>query len=291
MWLTSRQSVDKQFKSESFETDEDVLLVADGYKGFIMFTNIYGEHPKMHTLATRTVTDPSDYTFKLLNAIVQIPNGDIYITETSQHFQRRRIFYAAMDGKPTGRLLRYQPTQGVVEVVANNLFIPNGVALSHDKKSLLIVCGVRILRFDLDTQQMDPTPFVDVMPGTGDNIKTMNMSLYGKKVKCYYAALGGTYKEQFSLLKFVSDKPWFRSVLLALVPYRKIIDLIPKWTALAVYDENGKLIETLTDDGTTMLDENGKKIPLVAPWISEFEYLCGRLHVPLKLVQSIFSTN
>ena len=147
--------------------------------------------------------------------------GDIYITETSQHFQRRRIFYAAMDGKPTGRLLRYQPTHGVVEVVANNLFIPNGVALSHDKKSLLIVCGVRILRFDLDTQQMDPTPFVDVMPGTGDNIKTMNMSLYGKKVKCYYAALGGTYKEPFSLLKFVSDKPWFRSVLLALVPYRK----------------------------------------------------------------------
>ena len=35
----------------------------------------------------------------------------------------------------------------------------------------------------------------------------------------------------------------------------------------------GKLIETLTDDGTTMLDENGKKIPLVAPWISEFEYV------------------
>ena len=52
-----------------------------------------------------------------------------------------------------------------------------------------------------------------------------------------------------------------------------------------MYDENGKLIETLTDDGTTMLDENGKKIPLVAQWISEFElweitctYQVGTIH-------------
>lgn len=257
LWMSSRASVDPGFTSEVRKTrrqaegiDEDVLIVADAYKGFIMVTDIYGSEAKMHTLATRADTDPPDYNFSLLNGIVQTPsNGHVYMTETSQQFQRRRIFHAVMDGHPTGRLLRYRRETGVVEVVAKNIFMANGIALSHDEKSLLIVSGVRILRFDLESEKMDPTPFVEAMPGTGDNIKAMDQLPNGKKMRCYWAALGGPYKKPFSLLHFVSDKPWIRSLLLAIVPYKKVIDLIPKWTALAVYDEEGKLIETLMDDG------------------------------------------
>ena len=62
------------------------------------------------------------------------------------------------------------------------------------------------------------------------------------------------------------------AVLLAIVPYRKIIDLIPKWTALAVYDEQGNLVETLRDDGDAV-DASGKKMGVKAPWISEVEPL------------------
>ena len=262
LWLTSRSSVDKTDNVK----DEDVLLVADSYKGFLMVTGIYEHSSQIHTLASRALSDPPDYTFKLLNAAVQVDNGDIYLTETTQQFGRRRIFYAALDGNPTGRILRYRPS-GVVEVVAENIYMPNGITLSHDGQSLLIVCGVRILRFDLHSQRLDPKPFVDVMPGTGDNIKTMYELPNGKKVKCYYAALGGTYKKPFSLLKYTSDKVWLKSLILALVPYRQIINLIPKWTALVVFDENGNIIETLTDDGTQKLDGR----PLIAPWISEVE--------------------
>ena len=242
-----------------YNEDDDTLLVADAYKGFIKVSNLY-QQAKMHTLATRAISDSEDYTFNLLNAVVKVPSGDIYLTETSQQFKRRRIFYAAMEGRATGRLLRYKHDTGVVEVVANNIFMPNGMTLSHDEKHLFIVSGVQILTFDIESQQFE-TPFVTVMPGTGDNIKAMNELPNGKKMKCYYAALGGTYKQPFSLLHFLSDKPWLRSLILAIVPYTKIIDLIPKWTALAVFNEEGELIETLSDDGTQV----------EYPWLSEME--------------------
>ena len=272
LWLASRSSVDKNFNSDGEDAkDEDVLLVADAYRGFLMVTGIT-DQPVMHTLASRAESDPPDYTFKLLNAAVQVPStGDIYITETSQIFERRRIFYAAMDGRATGRLLRYQRSSGVIEVVAENIYMPNGITVSHDQQSLLIVCGVKIIRFDLNSQRIDPKPFIEVMPGTGDNIKAMHELPSGDEVKCYFVALGGMYKRPFSLLKLVSDKVWLTSFILAVCPYRKIIDLIPKWTALAVFNEQGNLIESFTDDGTSKLDENGKKIPVEAPWISEFE--------------------
>ena len=88
--------------------------------------------------------------------------------------------------------------------------------------------------------------------------------------------MGGTYKRPFSILKLLSGMPMLRSVLLAIVPYRKIIDLIPKWTALAVYDEDGTLIDTLTDDGgtATTVGEDGEATMVggvTAPWISEAE--------------------
>jgi hypothetical protein len=250
--------------------DGDTLLVADAYKGLIMFNNIYGDDAIMATLATRADSDPPEHNFSLLNAVVSSSNGDIYLTETSTKHQRRRIFHAALEGHATGRLLRYRDETGKVEVVANNILMANGIAISHDKKSLLIVSGIRVMRFSIETQKLDTNPFIAVIPGTGDNIKTMDTTPDGKKVKCYWVALGSPYKKPFSLLKFLADKVWVRSFILAIVPYGTLIQLIPKWSAVAVYDEQGNLMETLRDDDK-MLDENGNKLGVGVPWLSELE--------------------
>lgn len=263
LWMARRSSVDPAFERDEQE-DEDVLLVADGYAGFLMVTGIYGSgsDAKVHTLATRANTDPADYKFNLLNAIVQLDNGDVYVTETSQRFHRRRIFHAFLEGKPTGRLMRYR--SGIMEVVAEDIFMANGISLSHDGRGLLVVSGVSILRYDLETGRMDPTPFVEAMPGTGDNIKTMDRLPDGREAKCYWAALGGKYAKPFSLPKYLSDKKWLRSFILAVTPYRLLMELIPKWTALVVYDDRGTIIDFLRSPE----DDGGK---LTAPWVSEME--------------------
>jgi hypothetical protein len=289
LWLSSRKKMmltldDNHFlprhdvnvnDESSVEDDDDVLLVADAYHGLLMITNIHQDdsdtntttnNAKMHVLATRADTDPINYKFKLLNSLVQLANGDIYMTETSTKFARRRIFHAVMEGSSTGRLLRYH--KGSVTVMADRIYMANGLTISHDGLSLLIVSGVQILQYDIDSATLHSNPFVSTMVGTGDNIKTMTVVPNGQHVKCYWAGMGGMYKQPFSLLHYVSNKIWLRSLLLAIVPYSKIVNLVPKWTALAIYNEDGILIETLTYDGG---GGDGGGGVITAPWISEVE--------------------
>ena len=66
----------------------------------------------------------------------------------------------------------------------------------------------------------------------------------------------------------IREKSFFFSfrgstLLCALVPYRKIVGAIPKLSALAVYSENGELLEVYQVENVT------------APWLSEGETMGG----------------
>jgi len=264
MKIVKRSTVDPNPRGKD---NEDVLVVADAYGGLLMVDSIYenNKSSSVLTLATRANTDDANYSFKLLNAVVQ-KDGALYITETSRFIQRRRIFHAAFDGRPTGRLLKYTKSEGV-QVLADNLYMPNGITLSHNEQDLIIVAGVQILRFSLDENKMHPNPFVDVMPGTGDNIEYVRFTPAGKKVNCYWAGLGSRFAQPFSLLKALSEKPLLKSIICALVPYKTIVELIPKLSALAVYGEDGQLIEVYQDSLVS------------APWISEGKILGNYLYL------------
>jgi sugar lactone lactonase YvrE len=263
MKIVKRSTVDPIQRGKD---NEDVLVVADA-TGLLMVDSIYENNTSSSilTLATRANTDDAKYSFRLLNAVVQKDEA-LYITETSRFIQRRRIFHAAFDGRPTGRLLKYTMSKGV-EVLVDNLYMPNGITLSHDEQDLIIVAGVQILRYSLVDNKMHPNPFVDVMPGTGDNIEYFPFSPSGKKVNCYWAGLGSRFAQPFSLLKALSEKPLLKSILCALIPYKTIVELIPKLSALAVYGEDGRLIEVYQDSLVS------------APWISEGKVLGNYLYL------------
>ena len=265
MKIIKRSSID----NTDYDEDEDVLVVADAYKGFLMISDIYtGKENggKVHTVATRANTDDKDYKFQLLNGIVQAPDGSVYISETTQYFQRRRIFHAAFDGRPTGRLLRYSKGKGV-EVVAEDLYMSNGLALSHDKQYILVVSGVQLLQYSLERREMMNEPFVGVMAGTGDNVDAKDHLPNGKQQNCYWAGYGSRFAEPFTLLKALSEKPLLKSILCALVPYHAIVNAIPKLSALAVYGEDGDLIDVYQDVDAT------------APWLSEAEQFGEHLYL------------
>lgn len=236
--------------------EEDVLLVADAYRGLLLIRDIYSKgSAKLLTLATRAKTDDDGKSFQLLNGLIAAPDGAIYFTETSQDFHRRRIFHAAFDGRAAGRLLKFTK-QNDVTVAAEELYMPNGLSVSHDEQYLLIVSGVQILKYSLKKRAMESKSFTS-MPGTGDNIVTRQHLPNGTPSKCYWAALGSKFAEPFSLLKAVSEKPYLKSILIALVPYKTIVEAIPKLSALAVYGEDGTLLDIYQDGDAS------------APWLSE----------------------
>jgi hypothetical protein len=154
-----------------------------------------------------------------------------------------------------------------VEVVADELYMPNGLALSHDGKYIIIVAGVQMLRYSLEESKMETEPFVTVMPGTGDNIDAFNHLPSGEKRNCYWAGFGSKFAQPFTLLKALSEKPLLKSVLCAFVPYKTIVNLIPKLSVLAIYGEDGQLIEVYQDINAT------------APWLSEAEPMGDYLYL------------
>ena len=298
MIVVKRSTVDPVYSMNAattnitdIEKEEDVLIVTDAYRGLLMITNIYDDdttNVEVVTLAIGAEDDDDEYTFRLLNAVVQDPSdGSLYITETTRTFQRRRIFYAVFDGRPNGRLLKYsnpKKTQvgakgekggvgtkaGTVHVVAEDLYMPNGITMSLSTKELLIVCGVTIQRYSLVKRRMlssDANPFVRVLPGTGDNIRAMTHTPSGVVTNCYWVGLGSKFAQPFSLLKFTADKPWLKRILVALVPYSTIVELIPKLSALAIYDVDGELIELYQDEVSFY------------PWISEGELFDNYLYL------------
>mmetsp|Transcript_14094 Transcript_14094/g.33885 ORF Transcript_14094/g.33885 Transcript_14094/m.33885 type:complete len:371 (-) Transcript_14094:1083-2195(-) len=291
MIVVKRSTVDPDFSVNETTTtveDEDVLIVTDAYRGLLMVTNIYDDGAtsvEVITLAIGAEEDDDEYTFRLLNAVVQDPSdGSLYITETSRTFQRRRIFHAVFDGRPNGRLLKYSVQKetetgenggvgtrtGMVHAVAQNLYMSNGITMSLSTSELLIVCGVTIQRYSLTKQRMlssDANPFVRVLPGTGDNIRGMTHTPSGVVTNCYWVGLGSKFAQPFSLLKLTSDKPWLKSIIIALIPYASIVELIPKLSALAIYDADGELIELYQDEESFY------------PWISEGESFDNYLYL------------
>mmetsp|Transcript_9412 Transcript_9412/g.27652 ORF Transcript_9412/g.27652 Transcript_9412/m.27652 type:complete len:407 (-) Transcript_9412:143-1363(-) len=246
--------------------DEDALIVADAYKGLLMVTGLRpGQEPKKQLLLDRCGDSPRK--LKLLNDLAVGPDGTIYMTETSSKFDRRRIFNAVLDGHADGRVYALTPKgDGSLEceVLADDIFMANGVTLSHDKNALMVVSGVRLLQIPLKgndrgvKRAVSPTPS-GALPGTGDNIRTFHETPSGEKKNCYWIGLGSKYAEPFNLIYAVRNLPMVRALIGALVPYITVVELIPKYGMFAVLSEEGEVLETYQDPtGRT-------------PWLSEIE--------------------
>lgn len=100
--------------------------------------------------------------------------GFVYISEASNKWPLNKIIYTVLEHENTGRVLKFDPKTRKTTVLMKGLHLPNGVQISHDKKSLL-VCEFsmhRILRYHLKGPKQGKTEvFADNLPGEPDNIR------------------------------------------------------------------------------------------------------------------------
>ena len=116
------------------------LIVADPFKGLLKINITTGEK---QLLAGDESQDPS--VIPAFNNLVVLPNGSIFITKLCK---RNDFTLEVLEGVPNGNLLHYDPVTNSIHTVVPNLFLPNGLAQSHDGQSILIseTGKARILR-------------------------------------------------------------------------------------------------------------------------------------------------
>ena len=164
----------------------------------------------------------------------------------------------------TGRVLEYDPERQTTRIVAKGLSFANGIALSHDERTLFVnetgryrVWKIATTANDLDVTQDSAQASVlfDNLPGYPDNLmRGMNGRIWL-----------GFAKPRNSIIDFISDKPLLRKMVLR---FPRILWPMPETYAhVMAFTEDGKVVADLQNPAGTYPETTG---------ISE---ACDRLYV------------
>ncbi len=148
------------------EIDADgSLIVCDSHRGLL---RVLPDTGKVVTLTSELAGRPLMFT----NNASIAADGSVYFTDSSTKFSIHNYTGDLLEGRATGRLLRWSPTGGV-EVVLDQLRFANGVALSADQSFALVAetAGYRIRKLHLQGPAAGQSEvLLDNLPGTPDNI-------------------------------------------------------------------------------------------------------------------------
>ena len=130
---------------EFHHTHMHLLYIADSSLGLIQLNTVTGETDLL--LAAGTIVDGNK--IKFLNDLTILSNDTILISESSYKHTRAENRLEVLEGGSNGRLLYYNLFDGSYGVLVNKLHFSNGICLSHDRESVLIVetTRARILKY------------------------------------------------------------------------------------------------------------------------------------------------
>ncbi len=99
--------------------------------------------------------------------------GNVYFTDASSKWPIERYRWDAIEARPYGRLMRFSPATGKVEVLLDNLYFANGVALSSSEDFVLVneTWRYRVVRYWINGPKAGTHEiFIDNLPGIPDGI-------------------------------------------------------------------------------------------------------------------------
>jgi|TARA_Y100000310_G_scaffold88474_1_gene85447 sugar lactone lactonase YvrE len=101
------------------------------------------------------------------------PDGRIYFSDVTSGIFVHDTFHDILVHRPFGRLLRYDPSVGVMDVVGENLYYANGVTVGGGGRFVLVteLGAYRVTRFWLKGERSgERDVFADNLPGYPDGI-------------------------------------------------------------------------------------------------------------------------
>ena len=216
------------------------LIVADAWKGLLSIS------PEGSIrLLTREAKSES---FRLTDDVDIAPDGRIYFTDASSRFYIPDFALDMMEMRPHGRLLRYTPSTGKTEVLLDDMYFPNGVAVSTDGKYVLIneTSKYRIIRYWITGPDAGIAEvFADNLPGFPDNLAVDDQGRY-------WVAFPTLRNSQLDSLH---KRPWLKDLIAKLpdsflpVPQRYGLVLVMNGKAevlASLHDTKGEHLKQIT---------------------------------------------
>jgi 2-keto-4-pentenoate hydratase/2-oxohepta-3-ene-1,7-dioic acid hydratase in catechol pathway/sugar lactone lactonase YvrE len=152
---------------------DGALIICDAYRGLL----------KADQAGHVTVlADTHDgRRLKFTNNAAVAAGGTVFFSDSSTRFRIEHYKQDLLEHRPNGRIFRYDPAGGELDLIADGLYFPNGVALAPDESFLLVAqtAGYDILRIPLTGPDVGrPEPFAANLPGLPDNMSPAGDGTY-----------------------------------------------------------------------------------------------------------------
>lgn len=217
------------------------LFVVDAYKG------LFEVNPQKRSvkllLSSETPIEGKKMSF--MNDLTVTRDGrKIYFTDSSSKWQRRDYLLLVMEATDDGRLLEYDTVTKEVKVLLDQLQFPNGVQLSPEEDFVLVAetTMARIRRVYVSgLMKGGADMFVENMPGFPDNIRPSSSGGY------WVAAATIRANPGFSMLDFLSDKPFIKRMIFKLFSQDTVMKFVPRYSLVLEVSDSGAFRRSLHD--------------------------------------------
>ena len=211
------------------------LIVADAHYGLLSFA------PD----GTQTVltTTHGGRKFGFTDDLDIAEDGTIYFSDASDTYSQSYYHYDLAEARGHGRLLSYNPATNETNMLLDNLYFANGVALSADEDFVLVneTGRYRVTRYWLKGDKAGTSEiFIDNLPGFPDGISHSPETNSSKGI--FWLALASP---RLPAMDKTHSKPWLKKLLSKLPA-----SLNPKAIHHGVVvglDENGAVKQVLHD--------------------------------------------
>lgn len=149
-----------------FDADGN-LIVADAWKGLLSID----EDGVITVLSTGHGGRP----FAFADDLDIASDGKIYFSDASDTYNQPDYLLDLVEGRPHGRLLVYDPSTGATDMLLDNLYFANGIALSQNEDFVLVneTGRYRITRYWLKGEKAGTSDiFIDNLPGFPDGVSS-----------------------------------------------------------------------------------------------------------------------
>lgn len=165
-------------------------------------------------------------------------DGAIYFSDASDKFGFGDHMLDLLEGRPHGRLIKYDPQSGKATVLARDLYFANGVALSKDESFVAVneTYRFRVSRHWLRGPKAGTTEvMIEGLPGFPDGVSQSGRGTFWVAMFTVRNRAGDFLAPRPLMAKMVANLP--RALWPAPAPYGLAVEI----------DEDGEILQSLHD--------------------------------------------